>query len=100
MPANKKYLTTSSWQKFAKISAGLLGGYAIAALLHMCLPLFLPYPKEVLVTSIFTLYLVWVTLMLIPYLYENGWKVWLVYMAIIIVLYMIYSFGNQTNPFI
>lgn len=100
MPANKKYLTKSPWQKFAKLSSGILGGYIIAALFHMCCALWLPNSKEVLVTSIFTLYLVWVTLMLVPYLFENGWKVWGIYLLIIIALYIIYYFGNKNNPFI
>lgn len=100
MPANSKYLTKSPWQKFAKLSAGILGGYAVTALLHMCLPLWLPNPKAVLITSIFTFFVVWCTLVIIPYLFKNGWKVWLLYLAICIVLYVVYYFGNQQNPLV
>lgn len=100
MPANKKYLTTSKWQRFAKISAGILGGYIVTALFHMCLPLFLPYPKEVLITSIFTMFIIWCALLIIPFLFENGWKAWLLYLSIALVLFGIYLFGVRDNPFI
>ncbi|WP_062060720.1 hypothetical protein [Aquimarina longa] len=100
MPANPKFLTKSPWQQFAKISAGILGGYAISALLHMCMSLWLPNPKEVLVTTIFTLFIVWCGLLIVPFLFKNGWKAWGIYILIIIVLLGIYYLGNQNNPFV
>lgn len=100
MPANPKYLTKSPWQKFAKISAGILGGYIVCALLHMCLPLWLPNPKAVLITSVFTFFMVWCTLLIIPFLFKSGWKVWLLYIVISVLLYIVYYFGNQKNPFV
>jgi len=100
MPANPKYLNNSLWQKIAKISAGILGGYIITALLHMSLALWLPNPKEVLITSIFTLLIVWCILLIIPFLFKNGWKSWLLYLSIIIILYGTYFLGNQNNPFV
>lgn len=100
MPANTKYLNKSPWQQFAKISAGILGGYLISALLHMCLPLWLPNPKDILITSIITMFLVWCTLLIIPFLFKNGWNAWLLYIVIIALLYGIYFTGNQNNPFI
>ena len=100
MPANTKYLTKSPWQQFAKISAGILGGYLISALLHMCLPLWLPNPKNILITSIVTLFIVWCTLLIVPFLFKNGWKAWFLYIVIIAILYSIYFIGNQNNPFI
>ncbi|WP_236973098.1 hypothetical protein [Membranihabitans marinus] len=99
MPANTKYLNKSSWHQFAKISAGLIGGYLITALLHMCLSLILPHHKEVLITSIITLFIVWCALLIIPFLFVNGWKPWLIYLIIIAILLGIYSFANQHNPF-
>lgn len=99
MPANPKYLTQSPWQKFAKLSAGILGGYLISALLHMCIPI-LFHSKEVLIVSIFTLYIVWGLLLILPYLFKNGWKVWLLYLGVIILLYVVYHFSSQQNPFL
>lgn len=100
MPANPKYLTKSPWQQFAKISSGILGGYIITALFHMCLALWLPNPKEVLITSIYTHFILWGVLLIIPFWFKNGWKVWGFYILISLVLYGIYHFGNQQNPFV
>ena len=100
MPANPKYLTTSPWQQFAKISAGVIGGYIVTALLHMCLALWIPYSKEVLITSIYTHFIIWCVLLIVPYLFKNGWKDWGLYVIISILLFGIYYLGNQQNPFV
>ncbi|MDB0600749.1 hypothetical protein [Tenacibaculum maritimum] len=100
MPANSKYLNKSPWQQFAKISAGILGGYIITALLHMSLALWLPHPKEVLITSIYTYFIVWTVLLIVPFLFKNGWKAWGLYILISLFFYVLYYSGNQQNPFI
>ena len=100
MPANTKHLTTSPWQKGAKISAGIIGGYIITSLLHLSLALWLPNGKEILITSIYTVFIVWGTLMIVPFLFKNGWKVWGLYLLISILFYIIYFYGKQQNPFI
>ncbi|CAL2103920.1 conserved membrane protein of unknown function [Tenacibaculum sp. 190130A14a] len=100
MPANPKHLSKSPSQQFAKISAGIIGGYIVTALFHMCLALWLPNPKEVLITSIYTTFILWCTLLIIPFLFKNGWKAWGLYIAISIVLFGFYYLGNQQNPFV
>ncbi|WP_431165989.1 hypothetical protein [Tenacibaculum halocynthiae] len=100
MPANTKYLTKSPSQQFAKVSAGVLGGYIISALLHMVLALWLPYSKEIMVTSIFSTFIVWCAFLIIPFLFKNGWKAWALYLNISLLLYIAYYFGNQNNPFL
>ena len=100
MPANPKYLNKNPWQQFAKITAGLIGGYIITALFHMSLALWIPNGKEILITSIYTFYLVWCTLIIVPYLFKNGWKTWALYIIVALALYIVYYFGNQQNPFI
>jgi hypothetical protein len=100
MPANTKYLNKSPWHQFAKISAGIFGGYLISALFHMCLSLWLPNPKDVLITSIITIFIVWCALLIIPFLFKNGWKAWFLYIVIISILYGIYFLGIQNNPLI
>ena len=94
MPANKKYLTTSSWQRFAKISAGIVGGYIISALLHIVLAFWLPDPKLVLITSVYTLYILWVTIIILSFLAKNGWKLWAIYLGIMIILSIAVYFGK------
>jgi len=98
MPANKKYLTMSSWQRFAKISAGIVGGYIISALLHIALAYWLPNPEIVLITSVYTLYILWVAIIILSFLAKNGWKLWALYLAIIIVLSVLIYFGKAYNP--
>ncbi|ALJ06343.1 hypothetical protein APS56_14880 [Pseudalgibacter alginicilyticus] len=100
MPANTKYLNKSPWQQFAKITAGIFGGYLISALLHMCLSLWLPNSKNILISSIFTLFIVWCALLIVPFLFKNGWKAWLLYLFFIVLLYGLYVIGNTNNPFI
>ncbi len=100
MPANPKHLNKSPWHQFAKISAGIIGGYLISSFFHMSLALWLPNHKQVLISFIFTFYMVWCALLMIPFLFKNGWKAWALYILAIIVLYATYYLGNQSNPFI
>ncbi|MBE7659402.1 hypothetical protein [Tenacibaculum finnmarkense] len=100
MPANTKYLTTSAWQKAIKIISGILGGYIISALLHLALTLFLPYQKELLITSIYTLFIIWVTLIIVPFLFKNAWKVFLLYSLVILVLFSIVYYGKIHYPLV
>ena len=100
MPANPKYLNKSPWQQFAKISAGIIGGYMVTALFHMCLALWLPNSKEALISSIYTHFIIWSALVIVPFLFKNGWKAWGIYIASSLLLFGIYYLGNQNNPFV
>ncbi|MCH2032875.1 MAG: hypothetical protein MK202_05060 [Tenacibaculum sp.] len=100
MPANKKYLTTSPSQKAIKIIAGIIGGYIISSLLHMIAALIIPFNKEILVTATFSLFLIWMIFLIIPYLFENGYKVLICYTIVIASLYMMYSSLSNHNPFL
>ncbi|WP_299680543.1 hypothetical protein [uncultured Tenacibaculum sp.] len=100
MPANRKYLTTSFWHKGTKIVSGILGGYIITALLHMIVALVLPFHKEILITSIFTMFIIWGTLLIIPFLFKNGFKSLLMYMLIIVLLFILYTLVQKENPFV
>lgn len=98
MPANQKYLTHSGWQRFAKLSSGILGGYLIAVLIHMMLALWLPGHKTVLITSAYGIFIVWMVFILLPFLAKNGWKVWLIYIAIIFLLGIAVHYGTVYYP--
>ncbi|WP_459210292.1 hypothetical protein [Aquimarina rhabdastrellae] len=95
MPANPKYLTSSNSQKFAKLSAGILGGYVLSAMLHMVLALWVFDHKQVLITSVYSLFLIWMIFLIIPYFSKNGWKVWGVYLFFIIISAVLIYFGKQ-----
>lgn len=92
MPALKKYLTASKSQRFAKVSAAILGGFLVASALHLVIAVFLPEKKNLLATFSFSLYLVWCTLMCVTFLFKNGWKCWAIYgsfiMACAVVIYL------------
>lgn len=96
MPANKKHLTTSAWQRFLKVTAALLGGYAVALSFHLML-MHIVSKKQVVATMSFSVYIVWCALMIIAFLAHKGWKVWLWYLAATIVFLMpsVYQFMKQ-----
>lgn len=78
MPANKKYLTKSPFQKFLKITAGFIGGYCVMITFHHLLG-YIFEPKNVVITAAFTGYLLWAVLLLAAFLAKSAWKVWLFY---------------------
>lgn len=98
MPANPKYLTSSGWQRFAKISAGFLGGYLVSASLHMALALWLPDHKIILITSVYTLFLVWMVFMILPFFSKNGWRIWGYYLVLIFVFSTLAYWGDLIHP--
>jgi len=99
MPANKKYLTTSKWQRFAKVSAAILGGYLVTMMLHMVLAVWITNATgAILVSSIFSAFILWVFFMIVPFWAKNGWKVWAWYILIIIICYALIQYGKSFNP--
>ncbi len=94
MPANKKYLS-SGWQRFGKVTAAILGSLLISSFLFAALAFWLPDYKTAVVTSVFGLFPVWITLMVVPFLFENGWKCWLYYLGILILLYILIHLGRN-----
>ncbi|MEM8901035.1 MAG: hypothetical protein AAGC85_23190 [Bacteroidota bacterium] len=78
MPANKKYLTTSPWQKAAKLTAGFIGGFLLSSSFHTALASCWNR-AEVVATSEFSLFLLWAILMILAFLAKNGWKLWGLY---------------------
>ncbi len=97
MPANKKYLS-SGWQQFSKFTAAFIGGLLITSFLFAALCFWLPDYQVAVVTSVYGFFPVWITFMLIPYLFENGLKCWLLYLIILVVLYGLIFLGQSINP--
>ncbi|QKX05925.1 hypothetical protein HN014_13755 [Aquimarina sp. TRL1] len=100
MPANPKYLTTSNWQRFAKISSGILGGYFVAAAIHVAIAYWVPDFKAVLITSIYSMYLLWVALIIVPFWAKNGWKVWGVYTLVFFICSIAIYLGKMYYPIV
>ena len=92
MPANKKHLTRSPWQRLSKFIAGFIGGYTITQLLGI-LALKIAPPTLTLITLLYAGFAVWVTLFLMVYLFENGYKILAIYTLVIAgLLGLIYLF--------
>lgn len=81
MPANKKYLTTSPFRRWLKITAGFFGGYGVMISFFLMLSCFFDR-KEVLMTGLFSGFILWAVLLLLAFLTRSGWKIWLVYLAL------------------
>ena len=80
MPANKKYLTQSKWQRFAKISAGFIGGYMVTIAVHMAFAIWLSN-KNTVISMSYSGFILWTTLLIIAFIPKNGWKTWGVYLV-------------------
>ena len=99
MPANPKYLTQSKWQRFAKISAAILGGYFVSTTFHLALASWFNH-VNVLITMVFTGFIVWVALMVVAFLAKNGWKIWGIYLLLTLVFSLLIYAGQIYNPII
>ena len=81
MPANTKYLTASKWQRFGKITAGILGGYFVAQTAHLALAAYLDHVM-VLITSIFSMFILWAVLIILAFLAKSALKIWGLYLGL------------------
>jgi len=93
MPANPKYLTQSKWQRFAKITAAILGGYFVTITFHLALAAWFDR-ANILMTMAFTGFILWVALMVIAFLAKNGWKIWGIYILLTLVFSLFIYLGQ------
>lgn len=96
MPANKKYLS-SNWQRFAKITAGFIGGYLVTISLHLALAYYINH-KAVIITATFTGFILWVSLMIIAFLAKSGWRIWIIYLLITLFFSGLIYIGKIYHP--
>ncbi|WP_257669907.1 hypothetical protein [Parapedobacter tibetensis] len=97
MPANRKYLTTSWTQRFAKITAGFAGGYLVATSFFIALSFWVNH-VNVLMTLLYAGFILWAFLMVFAFLAKNGWKVWGLYLLITLVFSIIIYLGRTYHP--
>lgn len=93
MPANPKYLTQSKWQRFAKITAAILGGYFVTVTFHLALASWFNR-ANILITMAFSGFILWVALMVIAFLAKNGWKIWMVYILLSLTFSLLIYLGQ------
>ncbi|MEZ0129630.1 hypothetical protein AB9T88_07655 [Flavobacterium sp. LBUM151] len=97
MPANPKYLTQSKWQRFAKITAAILGGYFVSVTFHLALASW--YNRaSVLITMAFSGFILWVALMVVAFLAKSGWKIWGIYLLLTLAFSLFIYLGQTYNP--
>ena len=84
MPANKKHLS-SPGQRFLKITAGLLGGFAVTIFFHNALGSLLEEKGGLIITSAYTSFLLWAGLLVLAFMAKNGWKVWGIYILLTLI---------------
>lgn len=99
MPANPKYLTQSKWQRFAKISAAILGGYLVSISFHLALASWFDR-KTIVITMVFSGFIVWVALMIVAFLARNGWRIWGVYLLLTALFSGLIYLGQTLNPIV
>jgi len=79
MPANPKYLTQNKTQRFAKISAAMLGSFLASASTMLAWAAWSSDPRTAFFTYGFFMFIQWCALMLLAFLFHNGWKCWALY---------------------
>jgi len=77
MPANKKYLMKSGWAKASKVIAAILGSFVASMGLHLALTYWLHRPT-VLITSTYSVFVVWMLLMLWVYAAKTATRSWMI----------------------
>ncbi|SEA01940.1 hypothetical protein SAMN05192529_10670 [Arachidicoccus rhizosphaerae] len=89
MPANKKHLTASPWQRLLKVTAAFVGGYMVSMSFHLLLMAFMDR-TTVFITMRFSVYILWAALMVIAFLAKNGWKIWGIYLGLSLIFFLPY----------
>ncbi|WP_394774347.1 hypothetical protein [Flavobacterium sp.] len=97
MRANPKYLTQSPWQRFAKITAAIIGGYLVSVTFHLALASWFNR-ANILMTMAFTGFILWVALMVIAFLAKSAWKIWGIYILLTLVFSLFIYLGQTYNP--
>ncbi len=95
MPANKKHLNKSGWNRFARIAAGFLGGFFLTTTFHLVLALWIDRPN-VLITSAFTGFILWAGLFIVAFLIKKARHVWSLYLGLILIFSAILYFYQVT----
>ncbi|MBK0369398.1 hypothetical protein [Flavobacterium agrisoli] len=97
MPANPKYLTQSVGGRILKISAAILGGYFVSVSFHLALASWFNR-ENIVITTAFTGFILWVALMILAFLAKSGWKIWLYYLLLTGLFAGLAYLGQMVNP--
>ncbi|KQC30394.1 hypothetical protein [Flagellimonas eckloniae] len=84
MPANQKHLSNPG-QRILKITAGILGGFFVTIFFHNALGSLLEQKGALIITTAYTSFILWAALLVIAFLFKNGWKVWGIYLLLTLI---------------
>ncbi|MEM9361858.1 MAG: hypothetical protein AAGA43_04435 [Bacteroidota bacterium] len=84
MPANKKHLS-SPGQRVLKITAGILGGFFVTIFFHNAVGSLIEQKGALIITTAYTSFILWAALLVLAFIAKNGWKVWGIYLLLIII---------------
>ncbi|EKF55020.1 hypothetical protein I215_09166, partial [Galbibacter marinus] len=93
MPANKKYLTTSPYQKIAKTTAAFIGGYIVTETFFIAL-ISWTNASALIFTLRYAGFILWTALMILAFISKNGWVIWGVYLLIALLFYGVALLGD------
>lgn len=84
MPANERYLSTRL-QRISKTLAGIIGGYFVTVGIHLVFGAVLGTGAVWIQTTTYSAFSLWITTIIVALLFEKAWKVWGLYLMIIII---------------
>lgn len=93
MPAKGKYLS-SPGQRILKITAGLPGGFLVTILVHNAIGSLLTDKSALIVTSAYSSFILWAVCLVFAFMAKNGWKIWGIYLVVILICYTIIYFAK------
>ncbi|UZR99654.1 hypothetical protein [Chondrinema litorale] len=93
MPANKKYISSSLWIKFGKLSAAILGGLLASISFHMALAIWTDR-SVIIPTAVYSGFVIWVAFMIVTYWVPKVWQAWTLLGAITLVCTIAISLGQ------
>ena len=83
MPAKAKYLS-SGWTRFSKVMAAIFGAYFATMTFHIAIAKNVPNDTPVLLTSVYSTFLIWCGLMIMIFLVKKAWVSWVILVSIIL----------------
>ncbi|MEM7109720.1 MAG: hypothetical protein AAF519_15955 [Bacteroidota bacterium] len=90
MPVNPKYLS-NSWKRFSKVMAAIFGSLFVTGFVHAAIGKHAPNPLDVTMSTQYTSFLMWVFLMVLAYVINKAWHVWVLYIGLTLISFIIAS---------
>lgn len=81
MPANSKYLS-SRWSRMGKVSAAILAAFILTTSVHLAIGHMMPDKTTLVMTSIWSSWIMWAGLMVYAFTFERAWRVWALYLGL------------------